>query len=134
MSLCEPNSVDGSHKDIKAQRSVLPTNNIRAATAERAVVHNLGQMPPATTAFVVSGFGDTKFGASMRVRDNEQFSQKLRVFVRRNSNFHLKAGTYYFSRRIGSIASFTCSRNKRNLSILEAKAPSSHVFGASSIS
>jgi hypothetical protein len=37
---------------------VLPTNNIRTPTAKRTVVDNLGQMPPATTAFVVGGFGD----------------------------------------------------------------------------
>jgi hypothetical protein len=55
MSLCEPNSIEGSHEDIKAQRSVLPTNNIRTTTAERAVFNNLGQMPPAAAAFVVGG-------------------------------------------------------------------------------
>jgi hypothetical protein len=37
---------------------MLPTNNIRTPTAQSAVVDNLGQMPPATTAFVVGGFRD----------------------------------------------------------------------------
>jgi hypothetical protein len=34
---------------------ISPTHNIRTPTAQRAVVNNLGQMPPATTAFVVGG-------------------------------------------------------------------------------
>jgi hypothetical protein len=35
---------------------LLPTNNIRTATAERTVVNHFRQMPPAATAFVVGGF------------------------------------------------------------------------------
>jgi hypothetical protein len=43
---------------MKAQRSVLLTDNIRTSTAERTVVDNLRQMPPAATAFVVGGWNN----------------------------------------------------------------------------
>jgi len=44
---------------------ILPTHNIRTPIAQRAVVNNLGQMPPATTAFVVGGFDCTCLATMM---------------------------------------------------------------------
>ncbi len=48
----------GSHKGTKTRRRRLGIHDILAPPAQRAVLDNLGQMPPATTAFVVGGFSD----------------------------------------------------------------------------
>jgi hypothetical protein len=82
----------GSHKGTKAKRGLLSTNNIRTPTAERTVVDNLRQMPPATTAFVVGGFHGGCFCTLMNGRDDEYFGKVNVARVTGITVLNLKTG------------------------------------------